>query len=249
MQFEHDTKITSYLKKKYPGCKIVWFAQDLLDKVHKAYSDEFIDVADLKSKVDLAISYDMGDASKYGFEYHPTVLSKISVPLNRAYESDVFFIGKSKKRLDLLIELSKGLKKNGLRCNFMVLGIPKGERKDSEFINYIDEPLTYRENLNYAVNAKCLLELMQPGAVGYTFRTSEALLYGKKLITNNLSIEKAPFYKPENICLLKRPSKDFFAEAAKILFDKRDIFYENTNLISPEHLLLFVEEKLSIKCD
>ena len=212
--------------------------------VRNTYTRQFLDVASLKQKMDLVVSYDMGDARKYGLEYHPTVLSKIQIPLNSKYDSYFFFIGKSKNRLYLLIELSKGLKKYGIKCNFMVLGIPPEEQKEPEYINYIDKPLTYYENLNYAANAKCLLELMQPGAVGYTFRTSEALLYNKKLITNNQPIEDAPFFNADNIVVLKDLSDEFFERTAKMILNEEFIQYDNIDIISPNHLLLFFEKKM-----
>lgn len=241
---DRQTKFISFLRKRYPRCKIVWFAQDILSTVYNTYTRKNIDVELLKSKLDLTVSYDMGDAKKYGLEYHPTVLSKIQIPSNSKYESDLFFIGKSKKRLDLLIELSKGLKKYGVKCNFMVLGISPEEQKDPEYINYIEKPLTYHENLNYAVNAKCLLELMQPGAVGYTFRTSEALLYNKKLITNNQFVENAPFFSAENIIVMKDLSEKWFKDVAHKILDNKPVQYENIDIISPKHLLAFIEEKI-----
>ncbi len=245
VQNNTQTGIVPFLRKKYPGCKIVWFAQDILCTICNTYTRKRIDVDSLKKDFDLVVSYDMGDASKYGLEYHPTVLSKIQISLNSKYESDLFFIGKSKNRLDLLIELSKGLKKYGIKCNFMVLGIPPEEQKEPEFINYIDKPLTYHENLNYAANAKCLLELMQPGAVGYTFRTSEALLYNKKLITNNQPIENAPFFNADNIIVLDDLSNEFFERTAKKILDEKTVQYKNIEVISPQHLLNFIEEKMN----
>lgn len=244
VQSNAQTGIIPFLRKKYPGCKIVWFAQDILCTIRNTYTRKRIDVDSLKKFFDLIVSYDMGDAKKYGLEYHPTVLSKTQVSSNSKYKSDLFFIGKSKKRLNLLIELGKGLKKYGIKYNFMVLGIPPEEQKEPEYINYIDKPLTYYENLNYAANAKCLLELMQPGAVGYTFRTSEALLYNKKMITNNQPIEKAPFFNDENIVIMKDISEEWLKQVAQKILDDKSVQYENTEVISPKHLLEFIEEKL-----
>lgn len=247
-----QTKIISFLRSKYPSCKIVWFSQDILSTVHNTYTGKLVDVAVLKKRFDLIVSYDMGDSNRYGLEYHPTVLSKMQILSSDKHGGDLFFIGKSKNRLDLLIELSKGFREYGVKCNFMVLGIPVDERKDTEYINYIDKPLTYRENLEYVANAKCLLELMQPGAIGYTFRTSEALLYNKKLITNNVFIENAPFFNSDNIVVIKNLSKEFFEQAAnKILYEKL-VQYNNIEMISPHHLLKFIEEKMdgfnSVNC-
>lgn len=238
------TEIVSYLRRHYPGCKVVWFAQDILKTIRNPFTKKLVDVEKLKKKTDLVISYDMEDARKYGLEYHPTVLSKVPILVEKKYQSDVFFIGKSKKRLDLLVEISKGLKNYGVNCNFMVLGIPKEEQKEPEYIHYIEKPLTYAENLYYAQNAKCLLELMQPDAVGYTFRTSEALLYGKKLVTNNIIIRKAPFYNEDGIIVLEELSSAFFEQTAKKIQDEKTVQYENIDLISPRHLLDFVEDKL-----
>ena len=241
------TEVISYLRLHYPDCKIVWFVQDILKTIRNPYTRQLVDVEKLKEKTDLVISYDMEDARKYGLEYHPTVLSKVPILAEKKYQSDVFFLGKPKGRLDLLIEISKGLKSYGVNCNFMVLGIPKEEQKDPEYIHYIEKPLTYAENLCYACNAKCLLELMQPDAVGYTFRTSETLLYGKKMITNNSFIRNASFYNENGMIVLDDLSPTFFEQTAKKILDEKTIEYENVEVVSPKHLLNFIEQKLDCR--
>ena len=240
-----EIKLIPYLRKKYPNCKLVWFAQDIVKTIHNWYTDDVVNVNKLKQCLDLIVSFDMNDACKYELEYHPTVLSKIPLPVDDKYQGDVFFIGKSKKRLDLLIDISKGFRKYGVVCNFMVYGVPLEEQREPEFIRYINKPLTYYENLMYVKNSKCLLELMQPDAVGYTFRTSEALLYNKKLITNNRSINQAPFYNSNGIVVLTELTESFFEQTAKKILEKNPIQYENCESVTPKHLLDFIEKKIT----
>lgn len=240
-----ETKVVPFLRKRYPNCKIVWFVQDILKTIRNPYTKKNIDVYEMKKKCDLVVSYDMNDAKKYDLAYHPTVLSPIPVLVEKKYQSDIFFIGKSKKRLDLLIEISKRFRDYGIKCNFMIYGIPAENRRCSDYINYINVPLSYSESLIYAQNAKCLLELMQPDAVGYTFRTSEAVLYGKKLITNNPYIKSAPFYNDKDIVFFSEPTESFFEETSRKIQEGSLAQYKNFACLAPAHLLNFIEVKLN----
>ena len=53
--------------------------------------------------------------------------------------------------------------------------------------------------LNYSIKSKCLLEVQQAGAVGYTSRFLEAVMYNRKLITNNITIAESKFFDEKGI--------------------------------------------------
>ena len=47
-----------------------------------------------------------------------------------------------------------------------------------------------------------LLETNQPGQAGFPLRTLEAAYFGKKLITNNVSVKTTPLFHPGNIFVI-----------------------------------------------
>lgn len=143
----------------------------------------------------------------------------------------------------MLIDVCQKLTKCGVKCGFYILGVPKECRKSVDGMIYLDKPISYMDNLKIVANSKCLLELMQPGAVGYTFRTSEALLYGKILLTDNIAIKNAPFFNENDVFLLNELDAyiDKFVDKIK---KGTCTNYENIEVISPAHLLDFVEHSL-----
>lgn len=54
--------------------------------------------------------------------------------------------------------------------------------------------------------SRAILDIVKEGQVGITKRPMEAILFNKKLITNNKAIEKYDFYCPENIFILGKDS-------------------------------------------
>ena len=154
---------------------------------------------------------------------------------------DVFFCGLAKERLPEILSVYERLKSAGLKLDFYIARVPENERKYAEEIHYIDF-MPYGEYLSHVENANCLLEIMQDSSHhGYTVRTSEALMYGKKLLSNNLKLAEASFYNSENICL--------FSDAQEIKTDvvaapiKQE--YQNyMNLITFSALCDFIKKEV-----
>lgn len=243
IQIEHHINLIPFLRKKYPNCQIIWFIQDVVKTIKDLYTNKPIDVLQYKKCLDLIVTYDKQDAYKYGLSYHPTVLSKITFDNNNSPEYDVFFVGRYKGRLEELIRFCKKMNQNKVKCGFFIYNVPKEKRIELNGIYYLDNPLAYEENLKLVAKAKCLLELVQTDCVGWTFRTSEALLYQKKLITNNIEIKKAPFYNNVDVFLLD-DSFDY-QKFAKSIKNNSTPHYSEYEQISPNHFLNFIFDKLN----
>lgn len=240
--YNRETGFSEYLRKKYPGCKIVWFIQDLFSTQLSLYENH-IDLCKEKKIYDRIVSYDKGDCVKYGFTYHPTVMSYMQIPDNpNLEETDVLFIGKDKGRLPLLIEICNYLREYGLICNFRLYGVPYEKRINVDGIYYYDSKLTYREIIEYVKKTKCIIELMQPEAQNFTLRTWEALLYNKYLITNNKSLQSSSFYCDKSMCVIDNIGDitQSFIEAIKSV----EIQYDYQQQISPNALIAFLEKIL-----
>lgn len=180
--------IVDALKVRYPTARFVLYLEDLV-------SSHSFDIEEAK-KFDLVITYDKGDAERYGYEFMPTFLSKIEIKENNVPNSNCSFVGLAKNRVELINTLYKKLIDAGLKCDFIVSGL-KDKTKQIDGIKYIKRDISYMEYLKHVDRTECIVELMQKEATGYTLRTWEALLYGKKLLTNNLSLKNASFYNPK----------------------------------------------------
>ncbi|MCG6461604.1 hypothetical protein K6U44_14340 [Vibrio parahaemolyticus] len=163
-------------------------------------------------------SFDRNDCEKYGMIFYVQFCSGFSVlnimEVKHTYTFDLYFLGRDKNRKDLIREI----------INFVKL--------DNNFIKIIPdrskEYIAYSEHLNKMTSSKIVIDIVQAGQVGITMRTAEALLLGKKIITNNLSILDSEFYHKDNIFLYKSGESkysDFLS------------FYKSKNVTIPDEIL------------
>lgn len=238
----YSCNLSRFLKQKYKGCKVVSFNADLYSLKKDMFTGKSYDFNKYSNLYDKIFSYDKGDCLHYGFSYHSTVMSKIDIDDEPDCEkSDVLYISKYKGRLELLIKIYDRLSSAGIKCDFEVLGVPHNLRKGN--IKYIDKMLSYKDVLKRVKHTKCVLELMQSGADGFTYRTWESIIYKKLLITNNQSISNAPFYNP-NFMFIITDEHDISEETIQCIKSTQKIEYKNDDLLSPKHLLLTIDNSI-----
>lgn len=150
-------------------------------------------------------TFDEGDAKDYGFEPVNQVYRKPGRELtdnSGGAGSDVFFVGKDKKRSKILSELLAELDRQNITHEFHIL-CDKHTRPVAELMPYYTQDLIlYKDYCMKALQSKCMLEILQKGQTGMTMRCLEALFFKKKLITNNASIRNNSIYHPDNIYVL-----------------------------------------------
>lgn len=185
----------SYLHEKYPNSKIVFALTDTVDSYiqyfHGKYYGEF-DLEYLQKVSDAIFSYNMTDVVKYHLQYFPTIysahFSHNICKKNSLMNNDVFFIGKAKDRLPTILTAYRKLEQIGLTCDFYIVDVPKEKQLYPDKIVY-NKYLSYDEVLNHIQNSNSILEIVQGGSDGLTFRDSECFAYDKNLITNNSAIK------------------------------------------------------------
>ena len=133
---------------------------------------------------DKVITIDEGDAERYGLELHPFFYSAIPKEDLAIPESDCFYVGNAKERLDDLLAVYELFLSMGLKCDFHIVGVSEERQKYQESIIY-NKPMNYDDVVCHIKKSKMLLEIMQEGQTSGTLREHEAVIYGKKLITNN----------------------------------------------------------------
>lgn len=177
-----------YLKRKYKDVRFVLYYQDIVARAVN------FDAAKANAAMDLLVTYDKGDSIKYNMAYHPTPMSFVKVAEdNTINNSDVYYCGIAKTRYPIIHEIFKKLTEKGLRCDFNIMCMPDGVER-VKGINYSDRFFTYYENLQHIQKTKCILEIMQEGAEGFTPRLWESIIYDKCLITNNQAAFNSEYY-------------------------------------------------------
>lgn len=224
------------LHQDFPSAKFVVFYTDLMTtKSQDVYPNQ------LRNLIDLFITFDRKEADKYGIDYYPTVFSDIKVSEDDAIpECDVFYLGRAKDgRLKILEDLYKQCSSNGLKCNFNVIVSKKVKRVIPPGIHCIDR-IPYLDSLKYVKKAKCVVELVQEGAVGSTLRMWEAINYGKAIITNNKDFMNSPFFSESFVNVLDDDNH------CDVTFVKNYKPYENSlknQLIRPADFLEYIQNQ------
>lgn len=139
---------------------------------------------------ELVYTVDRGDAEKYGFIYTNSVYSKKEImPNDNIWK--ISYIGIAKNRLHELHSIAGFFQET--KSIFYISGVPDSEREPLSNVIY-NHPMNYEDVLQVVAKSDCILEVLQSGQKGFTFRTYEALCYNKKLLTNNQDIKNQPFY-------------------------------------------------------
>ncbi len=196
-----DGGFTEYVRRMNARNRQVIMHNDLITK--KCSYDYHI----IRDKVDLAITYDYDEAQKFGIHYfrEDTYSRLINLPAKVDYESDVYFLGAAKDRLNQIIKTYSHLRGNGVKCLFLIAGVPQNEQIEGEGLQYI-EGISYRENLEHIVKTKCILEIIQNGSADITTRAVEAIAYQRRLLTNCKSIPDGYFHQTQ-ICIFDNPQE------------------------------------------
>ena len=232
-----------YLKDKYSGCKIVKIHRDLVRLIHRksGYSEE-----SMNRIFDLRLSYDQGDAEKYKMIHFDEIESMIDVKRDTNYPiSDVFFAGIAKDRLPKVLTAYKIFTDAGLKCDFYITGVSKKDQKQGKGIKYGKRILPYNEMLYRTVNSRCMLDINQEGADGYTSRILEAIMYNKKIILDNQSVKSCKYYNPKYMQVvtdMKQINPAFVREEIQV-----DYHYEGD--FSPIYLIEKIDVELRKKFD
>lgn len=226
----YNVKFLEYLKNKYNAKLIVYIVNPITSTIASA---EYY-----KKNFDLALTPYIEDAHEHGLNVGVSIYSK---PTNEVFESDglkkdVFFVGDAKDRLQTLIKIYERFTSNNISCDFNIVNVKENEKKYEDDISY-NKRMPYQEVLRRVNQCKCILEVIQSGQKGSTMRRKEAILFNKKLITNNSLAPNYPFYKEKYVQTFVTPEEidcDFIK-------DNIDVNYGYNNEYSPVYLLELIE--------
>lgn len=229
MSLEPYTGYVDWLKQRYPGSKFVWFLHDLMAGHVDFYTNQVLDIDQYKRKLDLVVTCNPAEAQRYCLIYHKVPISKLS-GLRPVGRYDVLFIGQDKGRLDRLFRIYDALTQKGARCRFFISGASRQDVAGRDGITLLDRPMPYQECQAWVVGANCLLELRYDPDAGETLRSSEALIYGKKLITDNQALTNSPDFDLHSIRVLdsddavEQIDPSFLTSALDVPSEKTDFY-------------------------
>jgi hypothetical protein len=236
LKYFYRDEFIQYIQNKYKNCKIILFLTDLI----KSYS---LNIERYRKQFDLIFSFDKQDSYNNNYIYYPDE-SFSSYPINKNPlfdQSDIVFIGKAKNRFDEIIKIFELLYMNNIKCDFHITEVPVLKQKYADKIIY-NKPLPYHEVLQHVISSKCILEILVDGGSSPTARVSEAIFYGKKLLSNCQELSEKSYYNPKYISLFSN------LEDIDISFikDNIDIIdYDYKDKLSPLKLIEFIDSHLT----
>ena len=158
---------------------------------------------------DAIYSYYRKDAENAGYEYFDCYYSKQQLP-----ETDerfgAYFWGSDTGRRALAEDIYKRLNELGISSR-MGICYAQGDGPHLEGIEY-DRPKDYASIMKDIAGADVLMDIIA-GEGGVSLRYYEAVVYSKKLISNNPEIKKMRLYDPEQMLLIEKAQdieKEFF---------------------------------------
>lgn len=228
-----------YLKNKYPTCRIVKIHRDL-QKIAFELNPDYTE-SNIKSVFDFRMSIDQEESEKYGMVFFHEIESKINIAESKKYPlCDVFFAGKAKDRIPKLIEAYDIFSAAGLKCYFYITNAEPNQMQLRDGVVYSNKLMSYIDMLGCSMNSKCLLDINQEGALGFTSRFLEAVIYNKLLVTDNPSVLNSKYYNSDYIQYVDNVADidpDFVKNIKRI-----DFKYEGD--FSPVHLIEQIDSEL-----
>lgn len=196
------TGYISWLKNRYSESKFVWFLHDFIANHNDFYTGEVLDIDYYKRKFDRVFTCHPSEAAERGLSFHKVPISKL-YKNSSTTRCDVLFVGKDKGRLNRLLHIYDSLTQKGARCRFFVSESScKAIDPAREGVILLDRPMPYIEGQAWAAASNCLLELRTDSRAGETLRASEALIYGKKLITDLSTLTDSKDFDSQNLRIL-----------------------------------------------
>lgn len=180
------------LRKYNPECKLIFYFIDGVDRVAQISGISIEKLHAFLKNFDAAYTYDRLDAQKYNLPFIeiPVWISH-SVPSGEI-NKELYFCGRDKKRSDFLLQIYDHLHEAGIRCDFRI-DATDGHTYEREGIRF-SEWATYDKIVDEVLDTNCILEILAANNYGATLRYKEAVIYNKKLLTNNPEVTKLPYY-------------------------------------------------------
>ena len=177
------------IMRKRPDAKFVLL---LVDSMHTLGGHMVETRTRLKSMHwNLILSYDKYDCEEFGFKYIGlNYYSKYNI-VQKEIKNDLYYISSVKNgRARILREINRACNMNDVKKIFHIYSMWR-------VISYgkcIRKVMSYDDVIKNISESNCILEITQSGQKAQTLRYLEAVIYGKKLLTNNQAIVELPFY-------------------------------------------------------
>ena len=208
--------IIKYVRKRNNHCKLYYWMWDSVAFSGKAILYNGIKhwkkLNELRKRYNFEIlSFDKSDCERYNLRFHNQiipVIKNLDIKIND--KKSIYFCGYDKGRVLLLKKLGRIFLSYGLRPCFDIVPGKDGyvDNKGCESFIHKCKSKSYLDFLTSELSHGAILEVVQSGQHGITWRPIEAAVYKRKLITNFKDIKNYDFYNPQNIFVIGEDNYD-----------------------------------------
>lgn len=227
-----NEKFLLYLKQKYIGIKSVLLLNDMIGGEY-GYENVFpeFSIEKLKENADMLVTYHKAEADKYNLLYYMQSFTKLEIRSDGT-QSDLFFVGNAKNRLDFLHAIYRLVTDAGGKCAFWILGVCEEKQLQSHDGIIYNQRLSYEDYLAKMYGSKCILEAVQDGDAA-SVRYCEAVAYNKKLLVNDASCKEYNFFNENYVKIIDSP-EDI---DVNWIMDKQRVDYGYSDEFSPKYMV------------
>ena len=141
---------------------------------------------------------DREDARKYDMRHIYTCYSVDAAKTQIQPQIGIYFCGETKNRQGILSTVAEGCRVNQIPYKIDLIcyeEVPELEKYKPD-VNLLPPGkfLPYDQVLENELSSRCMLEIAQKNQSALTLRAYEAVVYNRKLLSNNKSILSFPFY-------------------------------------------------------
>lgn len=229
---EYKKGYIQWIKDKF-DIKLVLYQYDPTDLYYTNICKEYQGHLDI---FDYIYNINSDDARRYRHIYWPLIYTPQKV-LSEEAIFNLYFCGFGIDRASICEKIAMNAQARNAIAKLIVF-----HYIDDNYygVNVITKPISYEENLKNVFQSKCLLEIMHNQYDNPTMRYVEAVVYNKKLLTNNKNVVNYPYYDSRYMKI--------FADVNEIDWDwvisdeKVDYMYDGT--FSPRLLLEDIKRRV-----
>ena len=149
------------------------------------------------------LTFDPEDARNHDWTYCNTLYSKCAVA-PRQVKYDLFYVGTVKNRIQACRQILELTKSNGVNACIKLLCFDRESARQLPTEAVMESYVPYPQLLEMMQDACCIFDMTQNGQTGVTLRYYEAVVYNKKLLTNNMHIKELPYYDSRYMRIYER---------------------------------------------
>lgn len=175
------------LKKKNSNIKYILYIVDPMpDGVWKR-------ITQMQEAFDKILTAHPYNTKRYGFEYFPFLYTPPEYTPIQQVSKQIYFCGVvDEHRYEVIRQFIEKCKENSVSYEIHMFRAERYEKILDVGVYYGLVP--YDENIARAVNSNCILEIVRDNFIGFTQRYYEAVVFNKKLLTNNAEIKEYAYY-------------------------------------------------------